>query len=108
MPDILEVGMTEKEVVFRLKEANRADAWRPPTPYRIEFAKRVQNPKQKEKLIHTLLSQYTEKVNPTQKFFRVSKEEVRAFFDLTDGDYWAGSSDDEDECEEEEYEDDDE
>jgi len=39
----------------------------------------------KEKTLHTLLEQYTERINPRREFFRVSQEEVRKFFDLMDG-----------------------
>lgn len=87
MPGVLKIGMTEREPQQRLKEANTSDTWRPPTPYVLEFAKKVKNPKYKETLLHTLLSQYTERINPKREFFRVSSEEVNAFFNLMDGDY---------------------
>jgi len=44
MPGILKVGATERTPEDRLREANAADTWRPPTPYRIEFAKKVADP----------------------------------------------------------------
>jgi hypothetical protein len=88
MPGILKVGMTERTPDVRLNEANSSDTWRPPTPYKNEFAKKVSNPKQKETTLHKLLSQYTERINPKREFFRVSPEEVKIFFDLMDGDLW--------------------
>ena len=88
MTGILKIGMTERTPEIRLKEANMSDTWRPPTPYKIEFAKKVNNPKQKEKTLHILLSQYTERINPKREFFRVSLEEVKTFFDLMDGEFW--------------------
>jgi hypothetical protein len=88
MPGILKVGMTERTPEIRLNEANSSDTWRPPTPYEIEFAKKVLNPKQKETTLHNLLSQYTDRINPKREFFRVSPEEVKTFFDLIDGDFW--------------------
>jgi hypothetical protein len=101
MPDILKIGMTERHVITRLKEANSSDTWRPPTPFVIEFAKKVSNVKDKEKTLHALLEQYTERVNPRREFFRVSVEEVRKFFDLMDGEYWVDSEHvDEDTCSE--------
>ena len=102
MPDILKVGMTERTPEIRLNEANSSDTWRPPTPYKIEFAKKVLNPKQKETTLHSLLSQYTERISPKREFFRVSSEEVKAFFDLIDGDLWAKEDSEEEEEEEEE------
>ena len=102
MPVILKVGMTERTPVIRLNEANSSDTWRPPTPYKIEFAKKVLNPKQKETTLHILLSQYTKRINPKREFFRVSTEEVKTFFDLIDGDLWVKEDPEEEEEEEEE------
>ena len=102
MPDILKVGMTERTPQARLSEANASDTWRPPTPYKIEFAKKVSNPSQKEKTLHILLEQYTERIHPRREFFRVSHEEVRKFFDLMDGEMWAETYEEEEEEEEEE------
>ena len=102
MLGILKVGMTERTPVIRLNEANSSDTWRPPTPYKLEFAKKVLNPKQKETTLHNLLSQYTERINPKREFFRVSTEEVKAFFDLIDGDLLVKDIEEEEEEEEEE------
>jgi len=107
MPGILKVGMTERTPEIRLNEANSSDTWRPPTPYKIEFAKNVLNPKQKETTLHNLLSQYTERINPKREFFRVSSEEVKAFFDLIDGDLWVKDPEEEEQEEEQEEEEDD-
>jgi T5orf172 domain len=102
MPGILKIGMTERTPDIRLNEANSSDTWRPPTPYKIEFAKKVNNPKEKELTLHTLLSQYTERINSKREFFRVSQEEVKTFFLLMDGDLWVKHITDEDDEEEEE------
>jgi hypothetical protein len=91
MPGTLKVGMTERTPEIRLAEANASDTWRPPTPYAIEFAKQVKNPKEKEKTLHALLEQYTERINPRREFFRVSIAEVQKFFDLMDGIVWTAS-----------------
>ena len=88
MPGILKVGMTERTPEIRLNEANSSDTWRPPTPYKFEFAKKVYNPKQKERTLHMLLSKYTERINLRREFFRVSLEEVNTFFDLMDGELY--------------------
>ena len=102
MPGILKIGMTERTPEIRLNEANSSDTWRPPTPYKIEFAKKVLNPKQKEVTLHNLLSQYTNRINPKREFFRVSLEEVKTFFELIDGDLWVKLIEDEDDEETEE------
>ncbi len=101
MPGILKVGMTERTPEVRLVEANASDTWRPPTPYKIEFAKKVSDASGKEKTLHTLLEQYTERINPRREFFRVSPEEVRKFFDLMDGEMWTETHVEEEEDEEE-------
>jgi len=109
MIGILKVGMTERTPEVRLSEANASDTWRPPTPYKIEFAKKVHNPYQKEKTLHILLEQYTDRIHPRREFFRVSPEEVRKFFDLMDGEMWEKTdspNDDEDEDDEDDEDDD--
>jgi len=104
MHGILKVGMTERTPEIRLIEANSSDTWRPPTPYKIVFAKKVLNPKQKETTLHAILSQYTERINPRREFFRVSQEEVKTLFDLIDGELWVKAPEEEEEKEEEEEE----
>ena len=48
MPGIYKVGVTMRSPLERLKEANSSDTWKIPT-YKIEFAKKVMDPKDKEK-----------------------------------------------------------
>jgi hypothetical protein len=95
MPGILKIGMTERTPETRLSEANVSDTWRPPTPYVIELAKKVNNAKTKEKILHTLLEQYTIRINPRREFFKVSIEEIKTFFELMDGEIWTPSPDNE-------------
>jgi len=86
MPGILKIGMTERSPEIRLKEANKADTWKPPTPYKIELTKKVINPKQKETTLHSLLSKYANRTNDKREFFQISIQEIKIFFDLIDGD----------------------
>ena len=86
MPGYLKVGMTDRTPEIRLREAN-ASTWIP-MPFQIEFAKKVINASEKEKTLHQLLEQYTNRINPRREFFKVSKEEVFAFFNLMDGEMW--------------------
>lgn len=88
MPGILKIGMTERTPEIRLREANTSDTWRPPTPYTLDFAKKILNPKHKEVSLHKLLEQYTERINPKREFFRASINEVLLFIDLMDGEMW--------------------
>ena len=89
MPGILMIGSTDLPPDLKLEEANTYDSWKPPTPYKIEIAKRVMYPRQKKMTIYKILDQYTSgRVNKKQEFFYISLEEVKAFFELIDGDYW--------------------
>lgn len=84
----LKIGMTERTPEARLSEANSSDTWRP-TDFKIEFAKKVTNPKEKERTLHSLLEKYAERINPRKEFFEVSREYVLSLFDLMDGEMWA-------------------
>jgi len=101
MPGILKVGMTERTPEERVKELFTTGV---PSPFKIEFAKRVKDAKGKESSLHLLLEQYTDRIYPRREFFRVSPEEVRKFFDLMDGEMWAETRKEE-EGEDEEEED---
>jgi len=88
MPGLLKVGVVHTDGRTPLDRAKELYKTGVPLPFELEFAKKVSNPKQKETLLHTLLSQYTERPNPLREFFRVSPEEVKTFFDLMDGEMW--------------------
>lgn len=88
MPDLLKVGMTERTPEERLNEANSSSTFKPPTPYKIEFAKKVKNVREKERLLHKILERYRERPNQRREFFKVSLEEVKDLFDLLDGEVW--------------------
>lgn len=99
MPGILKIGMTTRTPEERVKELFTTGV---PSPFKIEFAKRVKDPKSKESSLHLLLEQYTDRVYPRREFFRISPEEVRKFFDLMDGEMWSETCVEEEEEEEEE------
>ncbi|MBE18078.1 MAG: hypothetical protein CMH79_04880 [Nitrospinae bacterium] len=86
MPGIFKIGMTERDPEERLKEANKQDTWRPPSPYEIIIAKLVSGHKKKEKIIHRLLSKH--RINPKREFFKISLEEIQDYFELMDGEIW--------------------
>jgi hypothetical protein len=89
MPGIYKIGMTERTPEERLSEANKSDTFRPPTPYTIEFAKSVLNPRNKEYTIHTILK--NTRINSEREFFNESLERIKLLFDLVDGEYWQSS-----------------
>ena len=82
---IYKVGMTENDPKIRKEQLNTTGV---PLPFKIEFAKKVNDYKEKEKLLHKLLTQYGERINPKREFFKISLEEIKAFFDLIDGEVY--------------------
>jgi len=82
---IYKVGMTENDPKIRKEQLNTTGV---PLPFKIEFAKKVNNYKEKEKILHKLLTQYGERINPKREFFKISLEEIKAFFDLMDGEIY--------------------
>jgi hypothetical protein len=66
--------------------------WYPPTPYKCNIAKKVLDPIHKTATIYKLLEQY--RINPAREFFRISLKDVRALFELMDGEYCIDDNDD--------------
>ena len=90
MPNILNIGITWMTPEQKIIDINGLPIlWRPPTPYKCEFAKRVLNAEHKKNTIYKVLAQ--SRITPKQMFFNVPIEEVRILFDLMDGDYWEDS-----------------
>lgn len=107
MRGILKVGMTDRTPEERVKELFTTGV---PSPFKIEFARKVKNAREKEAILHQLLEDYHERVYPRREFFRVSPKEVHKFFGLMEGEWWAaartaqgeGEEDEEDDEEEDE------
>jgi hypothetical protein len=83
MPGLLKIGMTNRSPDKRLQEANTSNTWIP-TKFQMEITQKVKNPKEKEKILHSILQKYTERVDIKREFFRVSLDEVKLFFSLMD------------------------
>ena len=85
MPNVVKIGFTN-DLDRRLKEANAHDTFRPPQPYKYEFAKLVLDHTVKEKKLHIILD--NKRINPRKEFFAESSvEKIRQLFDLIDGEY---------------------
>jgi hypothetical protein len=83
MPYILNIGITKTTPEIRVDGINGLTGnWRPPTPYKCEFAKRVWNIDRKIVAIHRLFAYC--RIHPEREFFRMSLEEARSVFDLLD------------------------
>ena len=87
MPGIYKVGVTMRSPLDRLKEANSSDTWKIPS-YKIEFAKKVTNPKEKERTLHRLMEKFMKRVHPRREFFRGDINDIKEVFKLMDGDIW--------------------
>ena len=87
MPGIYKVGVTMRSPLDRLKEANSSDTWKIPF-YKIEFAKKVTNPKDKERTLHRLMEKFMKRVHPRREFFRGEIDDIKEAFKLMDGDIW--------------------
>ena len=83
MPSILNIGITSIAPEVRLDYINSLTGlWRPPTPYKCEFAKRVRNIEKKKSAIDRLLAKY--RIHPIREFYRISLEKAQTIFDLLD------------------------
>ena len=80
------IGYSKRTPDNRLNEANRS-SW-VVMPFKIEFAKKVSNPIEKEHKIHTLLMRFTKRPNPNREFFEANIEDIKSIFDLIDGEWW--------------------
>jgi hypothetical protein len=82
---IYKVGFTANEPDIRMNQIYSTGV---PLPFKLEFAKKVNNFQTKEKTLHKILTQYGERINPRREFFKISLAEIRTFFDLMDGTYY--------------------
>ena len=87
MPGIYKVGVTMRSPLERLNEANSSHTWKIPS-FKIEFAKKVTNPKDKERTLHRLMEKFMERVHPRREFFRGEIGDIKEAFKLMDGDIW--------------------
>ena len=89
MPKMVKIGMTTKTPEERADGLYTTGV---PTPFNIEFAKFVKEPKKKEKLLHSHIETVCgERVNGSREFFKVDLEHVRPLFELVDGEWWEPS-----------------
>jgi uncharacterized coiled-coil protein SlyX len=101
MPSICNIGMSwmTPDAIFddmnNVNNVNNARLlWYPPTPYKCNIAKKVLDPIHKTATIYKLLEQY--RINPVREFFRISLKDVRALFELMDGEYCINDNDNND------------
>ena len=81
IPGLLKVGATLSSPTAKAKELFTTAV---PTPFKIEFAKKVTNAKQKEKDLRVLLKKYI-KVCEGRDYYATKPEVIREFFNIIDG-----------------------
>ena len=86
MPGVVKIGMTRRMPEERLADANR-DTWNH-TKFQLAFAKKVEDPEQKERAIHKILEQHGQRKSTSREFFTISVELTKMYFDLIPGEYW--------------------
>ena len=89
-PDTYKVGFTEKLPTERLKEANSSTFALP--HFKLEFAKKVTDPRDKEQKLHRALTSFGKRIHPKREFFVVPLKNIRVLFDMIDGEIWDESS----------------
>lgn len=78
MPGICKIGMTTRTAERRLREANVCGTWRPPTPYKCEFAEEVSDDVVKvERAVHKKLEEMGLRVSMKREFFKADIELVK-------------------------------
>jgi len=82
MPGLLKIGQTKNSPATRSDQLFTSGV---PTPFKIEFAKSVENYDKKEKIIHSLLEKFSVRVNPKREFFEINVDDAKLIFDLMDG-----------------------
>ena len=85
-PHLVKIGMTahNKTPHQRAKELSGTSV---PTPFRVEFAKRVRHPYRLEQELHRLLQARGMRVNHRKEHFRMTPYEALQYFHLLDGEW---------------------
>jgi hypothetical protein len=86
MPDIIKVGMTQCDINETLSLANNYDMYKPPTPYKLEIVKCMDNFAEKYNAMCSLLTHYAKQIESTE-FFKISIKDLKLVFDLLPGYY---------------------
>ena len=84
--DTFKVGFTDKTPTERLRQAN-GDTWSLPH-FKLEFAKRVTDARDKEQKLHRALASFGKRIHPKREFFNVPLKSIRILFDMIDGEMW--------------------
>jgi len=79
MQGMCKVGMTYRTPEERANELSRGTAV--PLQFDVVCTMKVENPKEKEAILHEMLGKSHERVSANREFFRVSPKELRTVFE---------------------------
>lgn len=79
--DLYKMGFTDNEPHIRQARLQTTGV---PTPFKLEFAKRVKDYKKRESLVHKIFDKY--RINEKREFFKIPLDEIKNIFNLIDGD----------------------
>lgn len=89
MPDIIKINITDIDPYEYIKIVNNSNCctWKPPTPYKIEIVKKIQNAENKKDILFKVLKQHGH-INISLDFFHISINNLIPYFDLIDGELY--------------------
>ena len=99
--NIFKVGFTKNIPQYRARQLYTTGV---PTPFKIEFAKKVKSPEKKERLIHDLLDDYGYREYSSREFFKCELIEIFRIFEVIRGSWYDVDIEEEENVEEENVE----
>jgi len=89
MNGIYKIGFTTRDINLRLGEMNRPATHRLCDDiYKIEFAKKIIECRETERIIHTVLETLGARLYPNREFFKISLLFIKSLFNLYDGEWY--------------------
>jgi len=86
---IYKIGFTTRDILLRLGEINRPATHRLCDDiYKIEFAKKINECRETEKIIHTVLETLGARLYPNREFFKISLSFIKSLFNLYEGEWY--------------------
>lgn len=82
------IGYTKNDPKIRISQLNTTGLIQ---PFTLEFAKKVCNIQEKEKIIHKILDKH--RINKNREFFKINIDEIKDLFNLLDGEWYNNISD---------------
>ena len=82
---VYKIGFTKKNPILRKQQLFTTGV---PFKFKLEFAKKVNDYKDKEKYLHDILSLKGSRINKKREFFKEDLEEIKKLFDEIDGEWF--------------------